>query len=280
MFRAQNAKAWLLKRYYNLPTHDKSVSIRLPKVTSKVDSHVKLSKQLAEFGCEKTIPHDTTIESMSTNLLKLSLSTNGQEEEEWERINDDESQTEKIFDKYSPLSVFNIERAADLEISTKALECSGFPKSFTTQNLQSIFHDYENDRGGFRIKWVDDLTALIIFQNEKTAKTAYLTTLNHPFLQVKLYSGPILEKEIASSSIARPVTTGITLTESIFVFKQFSDIVARRLVAGALGIRTRQKTAEEKDLDRRKIEDAKVKKEQLRLQQQTHEINLEKAWEG
>jgi len=32
-----------------------------------------------------------------------------------------------------------------------------------TRDIQSIFRDYESDKGGFRIKWVDDVNALVVF---------------------------------------------------------------------------------------------------------------------
>lgn len=32
-----------------------------------------------------------------------------------------------------------------------------------TRDLQSMFKEYENDKGGFRIKWVDDTNALVVF---------------------------------------------------------------------------------------------------------------------
>lgn len=32
-----------------------------------------------------------------------------------------------------------------------------------TRDLQIMFKDYENDKGGFRIKWLDDVNALVVF---------------------------------------------------------------------------------------------------------------------
>lgn len=46
---------------------------------------------------------------------------------------------------------------------TRILELSGFPPELKTRDIQAIFSQWESDRGGFKIKWVDDTTALVIF---------------------------------------------------------------------------------------------------------------------
>lgn len=46
---------------------------------------------------------------------------------------------------------------------TRILELSGFPAELKTRDLQSVFSAWEDDRGGFKIKWVDDTTALVVF---------------------------------------------------------------------------------------------------------------------
>ena len=32
-----------------------------------------------------------------------------------------------------------------------------------TRDIQTIFKDWENEKGGFRIKWLDDVNALVVF---------------------------------------------------------------------------------------------------------------------
>jgi hypothetical protein len=34
-----------------------------------------------------------------------------------------------------------------------------------TRDIQTIFSQWEHEKGGFRIKWVDDVNALIVFQD-------------------------------------------------------------------------------------------------------------------
>jgi len=46
---------------------------------------------------------------------------------------------------------------------TKILELSGFPPELKTRDIQAVFQQWEEDRGGFKIKWRDDTTALIVF---------------------------------------------------------------------------------------------------------------------
>jgi hypothetical protein len=54
---------------------------------------------------------------------------------------------------------------------TVILDCYDFPKSFKTHHLHDIFREYENIRGGYRIKWMDDTRALIIFEHPATGKS-------------------------------------------------------------------------------------------------------------
>lgn len=63
---------------------------------------------------------------------------------------------------------------------TKILELSGFPPHLKTRDLHQAFAVYEDEQGGFKIKWVDDTTALIIFSDAATAKKAYLRTIMSP----------------------------------------------------------------------------------------------------
>lgn len=46
---------------------------------------------------------------------------------------------------------------------TRILELSGFPPELKTRDIQAVFSQWEDERGGFKIKWVDDTTALVIF---------------------------------------------------------------------------------------------------------------------
>jgi len=85
---------------------------------------------------------------------------------------------------------------------TRILTLSGFPPELKTRDIQTAFSQWENERGGFKIKWVDDTTLMLVFQDASIAKRAYLATLVDPPSQlisstgdykkaiIKPYDGP------------------------------------------------------------------------------------------
>ncbi|KAL7004763.1 hypothetical protein EMMF5_005678 [Cystobasidiomycetes sp. EMM_F5] len=84
--------------------------------------------------------------------------------------------------------------------TTRILSFTGFSKDLKTRDIQSIFVDYEDDRGGYRIKWLDDTGCLMVFNDPITAKRAFLNLLAnpHPHLQVSTASdGSIVEPKLA-----------------------------------------------------------------------------------
>ncbi|KAE8241315.1 hypothetical protein A4X13_0g7467 [Tilletia indica] len=60
---------------------------------------------------------------------------------------------------------------------TRILQLSGFPPELKTRDLQAVFAQWPDQ---FKIKWVDDITALVIFNDPTIAKRAYLQTLMAP----------------------------------------------------------------------------------------------------
>jgi len=63
---------------------------------------------------------------------------------------------------------------------TRILLVSGFPKELRTKDINQAFSDWENLQGGFKIKWIDDTSLYIIFQDPTVAKRAYLQTICSP----------------------------------------------------------------------------------------------------
>jgi len=63
---------------------------------------------------------------------------------------------------------------------TRILSLTGFPKELKTRDIQAAFSDWENVMGGFRIKWIDDTSLLIVFMDAGVAKRAYLQALASP----------------------------------------------------------------------------------------------------
>ncbi|ODN75892.1 hypothetical protein L202_05880 [Cryptococcus amylolentus CBS 6039] len=63
---------------------------------------------------------------------------------------------------------------------TRILHLANFSPELKTRDLQLMFKDWESDKGGYRIKWLDDTNALIVFADANVAKRAYLSFLLHP----------------------------------------------------------------------------------------------------
>ncbi|KAL0576868.1 hypothetical protein V5O48_005103 [Marasmius crinis-equi] len=63
---------------------------------------------------------------------------------------------------------------------TRILYLTGFSKELKTKDIQAAFSEWDNVNGGFKIKWRDDTSLLIVFQDASAAKRAYLHTLAYP----------------------------------------------------------------------------------------------------
>ena len=48
---------------------------------------------------------------------------------------------------------------------TRILSLTGFPKELKTRDIQTAFVEWEGVGGGFKIKWIDDTSLLIVFQD-------------------------------------------------------------------------------------------------------------------
>ena len=48
---------------------------------------------------------------------------------------------------------------------TRILSLTGFPKELKTRDIQAAFSERENVNGGFKIKWIDDTSLLVVFQD-------------------------------------------------------------------------------------------------------------------
>jgi len=84
---------------------------------------------------------------------------------------------------------------------TRILSLTGFPPELKTKDIQSAFTEWESQGGGFKIKWVDDISLLLVFADAGVAKRAYLQSLLNPpptlvssaspdGLRIRPYDGP------------------------------------------------------------------------------------------
>lgn len=64
--------------------------------------------------------------------------------------------------------------------STRILLLSGFPPELKTRDIQALFGEWEHQGGGLKIKWRDDESCFIVFQDPPVAKRAYLSLLGNP----------------------------------------------------------------------------------------------------
>ena len=53
---------------------------------------------------------------------------------------------------------------------TRILSLTGFPKELKTKDIQTAFSEWETAAGGFKIKWVDDTSLYIVFQDATVGK--------------------------------------------------------------------------------------------------------------
>lgn len=48
---------------------------------------------------------------------------------------------------------------------TRILALTGFPSELKTKDIQAAFGEYDALNGGFKIKWVDDTSLLLVFND-------------------------------------------------------------------------------------------------------------------
>ncbi|XP_071302304.1 coiled-coil domain-containing protein R3HCC1L [Agelaius tricolor] len=141
------------------------------------------------------------------------------------------------------------------------IEIYDFPADFRTEDLMRVFCSYQ--KKGFDIKWVDDTHALGIFSSPITARDA----LSTKHLMVK--TRPLSQGTRASKAKARAFAEYLQPAKER---PETSAVLARRLVIGALGVRSKQ-TPAQRDAERRKLQEAQERK---RLENKQRED----AWEG
>ncbi|XP_033005792.1 coiled-coil domain-containing protein R3HCC1L isoform X2 [Lacerta agilis] len=154
---------------------------------------------------------------------------------------------------------------ADLNLSDSELphiiEIYDFPAEFRTEDLLHVFCSYQ--KKGFDIKWVDDTHALGIFSSPITARDA----LSTKHLMVK--TRPLSQATRAAKTKARAFSEFLQPAKER---PETSAVLARRLVTGALGVRSNQSKAE-REAERRQLQAARERK-RLEMKQR------EDAWEG
>lgn len=81
---------------------------------------------------------------------------------------------------YNNLSQFSLSNSINSNLNqsvnqsnnnnTRILLLKDFNPDLKTGDITSLFRDWEDDRGGFKIKWIDDSSLFIVFADSITGK--------------------------------------------------------------------------------------------------------------
>ncbi|XP_041696895.2 coiled-coil domain-containing protein R3HCC1L [Coregonus clupeaformis] len=141
------------------------------------------------------------------------------------------------------------------------IEIYDFPTEFKTEDLVKSFQAYQ--QRGFDIQFVDDTHALALFNSPIAAREALRT--KHPLLKVR----SLAKASVTTRAKARSCSDYLLPTKER---PQTSAVLARRLVMGALGVKSPQ-SKEHREAEKKKLQDAR---EQKRLAAKQRDD----AWEG
>lgn len=62
---------------------------------------------------------------------------------------------------------------------TRILSLTGFPKELKTRDIQAAFSEWEIANGGFKIKWIDDTSLLVVFQDATVGESMFPCESSH-----------------------------------------------------------------------------------------------------
>ncbi|XP_017568313.1 coiled-coil domain-containing protein R3HCC1L isoform X2 [Pygocentrus nattereri] len=141
------------------------------------------------------------------------------------------------------------------------VEIYDFPSEFKMEDLIRAFSSYQQK--GFDVKWIDDTHALGLFSSPIAARDALRT--KHPMLKVR----PLSKSSSATKAKARASSDYLLPAKER---PQTSAALARRLVIGALGVKSSQ-SQEQREAERSQLRQAR---EQKRLAAKQRDD----AWEG
>ncbi|XP_062311918.1 coiled-coil domain-containing protein R3HCC1L isoform X1 [Osmerus eperlanus] len=153
----------------------------------------------------------------------------------------------------------------DVDLSEDELahivEIYDFPAGFKTEDLLKSFQAYQ--QRGFDIQWIDESHALALFSHPVTAREALRT--KHPLLKVR----SLAKASVTTRAKARSCSDYLLPSKER---PPTSAALARRLVIGALGVKSNQ-TQEGREAEKKKLQEAR---EQKRLAAKQRDD----AWEG
>ncbi|XP_034396613.1 coiled-coil domain-containing protein R3HCC1L [Cyclopterus lumpus] len=153
----------------------------------------------------------------------------------------------------------------DVELTEDELahivEIYDFPAEFKTEDLLKLFQCYQ--QRGFEIKWIDDEHVLGLFSSPIAAREALRT--KHPLMKLRALSQSSSDMKAKARSCSDYLLPAKERPQT-------SAMLARKLVIGALGVKSNQ-TKEQVEAERKKLQEAREQKRLAAKQK-------EDAWEG
>ena len=260
----------------------KGVKIKHEKATTSEVLERKGQSSQQETGKQADATADDQglkiVRECKDTLLRLSVSEgSGNEnsaEEDWEKTWDDEGEcleANLLAELHKQIGTTNVQvvkpqfdyfsfkpndTILENGVFDHVVEIFDFSPEFKNHDLQSALSKFQQH--GFTIQWVDDTHALAVFTNHRIAQQA-IQQCSSPMVKLRsVYEGTQQSKLKAKRNISelqpykeRPKTT---------------KLVANRLVAGALGMKSKM-SKEERQLEREKIKaerEKKLNKEKLK----------------
>jgi hypothetical protein len=95
---------------------------------------------------------------------------------------------------------------------TRILCLTGFPKELKTKDINVAFSEWENMNGGFKIKWIDDTSLYIVFQDAGIGESLHYIVYAAPtdlFAAKRAYLRTVAYPPATFSSIESDVTATI-----------------------------------------------------------------------
>ena len=82
---------------------------------------------------------------------------------------------------------------------TRILSLNGFPKELKTRDIQAAFSEFDNASGGFKIKWLDDTSLLVVFA-DATVGESFDPLINIAQISITMCRYPPLLRVLAPSA--------------------------------------------------------------------------------
>ncbi|KAG2226961.1 hypothetical protein INT45_006368 [Circinella minor] len=276
-----------IQTHYNRPTPPSSPSFLNNNTQEQEQKELSFNDSINSVknnnNRSNVIKYNNSMDQLTTTMENLNIVTlkedshfesddGSLEKEEWEDLLETLDKEDESFEKQQPSDEKSLKNNVSIIIpekksrniqsssppsqssinnNTHILDCFGFPSSFKTYHLQSIFSKYDHVQGGYRIKWMDDTRALIIFAHSQTAKRAYLDSMNNPQIKIRPYTDGI---ECSESQEEQPIPRRPATT----------DMVARRLINGALGVRGPTRTPEQREKERALLQAERDRREAIK----------------